>query len=52
MDYFDSFGDVLQQAKVHYYWGRFFQDRDDTERAVREFLTAIPLWLRKQKIMS
>lgn len=43
VDYFDSFGDVLQQAKAHYYWGRFFQDRDDIERAVREFLTAIPL---------
>ena len=43
VDYFDSFGDVLQQDKAHYYWGRFFQDRDDIERAVREFLTAIPL---------
>ena len=41
VDYFDSFGDVLQQDKAHYYWGRFFQDRDDIERAVREFLTAI-----------
>lgn len=43
VDYFDASGDLLQQAKAHYYWGRVFQDMDDVEGAVREFLTAMPL---------
>lgn len=43
VDYFDTTDDMLQRAKAHYYWGRVFQDKEEVENTVREFLTASAL---------
>ncbi|MEG0463732.1 hypothetical protein [Bacteroides sp.] len=44
VDYYDMRGaDVTLQAKSHYYLGRVYQDRREDPKAVREFLTAMPL---------
>lgn len=34
---------MLQRAKAHYYWGRVFQDKEEVENTVREFLTVSAL---------
>ena len=43
VDYFDTTDDMLQRAKAHYYWGRVFQDKEEVENTVREFLTVSAL---------
>ncbi len=43
VDYYDGTGDVASRAKAHYYLGRVYQDMNDVEGAVREYLTAMPL---------
>lgn len=43
VDYYDATDDMLSRSKAHYYLGRVYQDMNDIEGTVREFLSAIPL---------
>lgn len=43
INYYDTTDDVLSRAKAHYYLGRVYQDINDIEATVREFLFAMPL---------
>lgn len=43
VDYYDGTNDILSRAKAHYYLGRVYQDINDIEATVREFLSAMPL---------